>query len=129
MIFNFKRWSYDAWVSDPDISVGGELDFKLHIAGVYPGGLNRNVAPRTLYLIGNKYMNVNTAGNFVWSAAGGRYGIGAYKLRSLAQIGSLTGQLPNNIRFDESHEQRAIKLGYNYGYMPWGHYDRFGNLK
>lgn len=95
----------------------GWLDFKYKIAGIEPseafpqaGTTRASKLPisETMYLVGNYYMNVGTAGNFLWGYAGQKAGISVATLKGLAQGGTVFTKL----RFDSAWDQKAIGLGY-----------------
>lgn len=103
-----------------DESKYGWLDFKYKIAGIEPrdaapkvGQTKASILPKTqtMYLVGNYYMNVGTAGNFLWGYAGQKTGISIATLKGLAHGGTLLTNL-TKLKLDSPWDQKAIGMGY-----------------
>jgi len=107
----------------------GYLDFKYEMAGkgkAY-GQKEEEIGEfdppitKTMYLIGNKYYNVNGAGNFLWGYAGKTLGIisehimveGADFYVKTKQFNDVLGYF--NTPGDKPYEQQMIRDGFNCG--------------
>jgi len=107
-IFVLSESVYPSPLKVIGISGSGKMDMKYRIAGISPTS-GRAPITKTMYLIKNKYMNINTAGNFLWGVVGDKWGYSEWQFKMIAEVGSIVQG-----RLDESHEQKAISMGFNF---------------
>ena len=102
--------SIDAAYTAESVGDGAELDYKFTVYSIL--GIESN----SLIVIDGITYNANEAGNFLWAAVN-EYADEVTDLTALydpscaAQFKTLSGQT----RFDETHEQKALDDGENYG--------------
>jgi hypothetical protein len=103
----------------------GQLDFKYEIAGKgknFGLKVDKEDPPitNTMYLVGDKYYNINGFGNFIWGYFGKRLGIWPSQVLTLgADIVVKTNFFKNPFGIfynegDPDHEQQNIEDGYHY---------------
>ena len=100
----------------------GELDFKYDIANIALTDRNRILpTTKTLYLIGDKYYNVNGAGNFIWGQYTKLAKVDYWTVNVGPDIARYAVHVLRNFSFlgyesDPPHEVEAIKNGYDWVY-------------